>query len=468
MERRWNKKAVTGILAAGILGMCAGCGEAEPEAEGLLGSVMSDEISEGVNGDVKDTKEVLTNTDEEENSAGNSENSGENADVSAEISVLEAEESDLRRQIAEARKYERFMEVLAQLSGALELPEIGQVDYDYSGNLTENQYAIMDVDGDGREELVINYFTASMAGQFVAVYDYMSETDILTLEGVFWSVTFYDNGTAVSQASHNHSYSMDFWPYTLYCYNPEKDIYELAAYVEAWDGELFPEIGTEKEPFPTERDTDGDGILYKILAEESYDVDDYTYNLAEYDAWYEEQLGGVQAILLQWDSIVSDKVRDYAYEYLELTDLLAGVRLSGTDYSPETDLGLLLFSENYVSGQKVVEWLEDYGVAFELQEGGEEALGSYEGIDAFRVWNSGSAGFSYENGRVGNATVFGLYPGMTEEEATAFLEIYGFYPDGEDNFYITGQCMRNRALRYEASDGVITRIVVSEYWPYAG
>lgn len=142
--------------------------------------------------------------------------------------------------------------------------------------------------------------------------------------------------------------------------------------------------------------------------------------------------------------------------------------LSGTDYSTETDLGLLLFSEKNVSGQRVTQWLEAYGVVFEEKQDGEEAPGSYEGVEAFRFWHSGAAGFSYENEKVGDVTIFGLYPGITEEEAAGFLDAYGFYPGEGDNFYMTGRCMRNRGLWYEASEGVITRIVVSEYWPYAG
>ena len=91
----------------------------------------------------------------------------------------------------------KYSGVLSQMTCALQLPEGDMIEapYDSNAEMMDNTYAITDIDGDGYEELIINYSTASMAGMFAAIYGYNPETDTLTQEFVsFPSVTFYDNG----------------------------------------------------------------------------------------------------------------------------------------------------------------------------------------------------------------------------------------------------------------------------------
>lgn len=59
------------------------------------------------------------------------------------------------------------------LAAAYELPDM-EIDkqslYDGIYAMSDNWFAVMDVDGDGREELIISYSTSSMAGMFEIVY----------------------------------------------------------------------------------------------------------------------------------------------------------------------------------------------------------------------------------------------------------------------------------------------------------
>ena len=106
------------------------------------------------------------------------------------------------------------------------LPDGTQVsEKSMSGYMFENTFAIADVDGDGREELVIRFTTALAAGYRSWVLDYDQSTDSVRIqyEGSP-SLTFYTNGAMAENDSHAQgSWTADFWPHTLYTYRPEAD-----------------------------------------------------------------------------------------------------------------------------------------------------------------------------------------------------------------------------------------------------
>lgn len=164
----------------------------------------------------------------------------------------------------------KYSGVLSQLVCAQQLPNGYMIEspYDWDMEMTDNSYAITDMDGDGYEELVIIYSTASMAGMFETVYGYNPETDTLTQEFMgFPSVTFYDNGMIKEDASHNQSYG-ELWPFGLYQYDAASDSYSQVGYVDTWDVSIndtsYDYESKTELPFPTDKDTDGDGILYNI------------------------------------------------------------------------------------------------------------------------------------------------------------------------------------------------------------
>ena len=180
--------------------------------------------------------------------------------------------------------------------------------YETDGPVYDQSYAILDIDGDGKEELIINYSGASsMAGMVYYVYDYNRTTGDVYIECAGWpDVDFLDNGYVKEEASHNHGRSCldDFWPYHLLKYNPEKDVYESIAHVDAWQKELYP------EGFPVDADKDGDGIVY-YTAPASYIPTEFM-DKAEYDTWCEQyNKGTVKEI--QWKKIISEE--DYRSIY---------------------------------------------------------------------------------------------------------------------------------------------------------
>ena len=157
------------------------------------------------------------------------------------------------------------------------------------------QFAVYDIDFDGREELMLFRDDGSMAGMGFYIYDYNEKKNMLYQElAVFPSLKFYDNGMVEAMASHNHGMAPgyvdeDFWPYSLYQYNPKTDVYDYVLNVDAWE-KMYSEKAWTGEVFPDKADFDGDGILYYIMTDGEYNYDE-PVDGAEYRKWRASILG---------------------------------------------------------------------------------------------------------------------------------------------------------------------------------
>lgn len=168
------------------------------------------------------------------------------------------------------------------------------------GAMDENKYAIADVDGDGKEELVISFVTAPVVGQAEQVYGYDEATGALKQElSEFPMVTYYTNGIAEVGWSHNQGWAGErLWPYSLFFYNTEKNEYELRYSIDAWDKTLSDK-DADGNPYPEDVDKNGDG--YVVILTEG---DESKYISAEdYEAWRNETLGGAQKIEVEYKPV---------------------------------------------------------------------------------------------------------------------------------------------------------------------
>lgn len=171
--------------------------------------------------------------------------------------------------------------------------------------MAENQFAVCDVDGDGREELIIQYITANMvAGMQALIYDTDENGGLRLQFSDFPYLTFYDNGAIQAGWSHNQGLAGDFWPYTLYLYNPESDRYKNVGSVDAWSRDYQP------EGYPENADTSGTGFVYYVYQDLGTEygmlppVDE-----SEYLLWREEQLSGAAELELPWQSLTAEHIQ---------------------------------------------------------------------------------------------------------------------------------------------------------------
>lgn len=171
--------------------------------------------------------------------------------------------------------------------------------------MAENQFAVCDVDGDGREELVIQYLTANMvAGMRALIYDTDENGDLRLQFSEFPNLTFYDNGAIQAGWSHNQGLAGDFWPYTLYVYNPESDLYRDVGSVDAWSRDFQP------QNYPADTDTSNSGFVYYVYRDMGTEygvippVDE-----SEYLQWREEYLAGAAELELPWQSLTAEHIQ---------------------------------------------------------------------------------------------------------------------------------------------------------------
>ena len=187
-----------------------------------------------------------------------------------------------------------------------EFPEARDLGFDGS-DMAQNKFAILDIDGDGNAELVLSYTTTYNAGMAVMIYDYDSTTGMVREQFCQYpSVTYYDNGIIMAKASHNHGMGGDFWPYTLYRYNPETDIYDQIASVDAWD-KSFSQQDSQGNIFPDSIDQDGDGLVYYILpyaqSEDVQPVDN-----TQYDEWCQSYIGDAGVVQIPYQKLTEQNI----------------------------------------------------------------------------------------------------------------------------------------------------------------
>ena len=171
------------------------------------------------------------------------------------------------------------------------LPDGRPLDYRDEEETQKNSFAICDVDGDGKEELLLKWTAACVAGMGEFVYGCDGEECYLELNE-FPEVRYYKNGSASADWSHNQGLAGRVWPQNYYRYDPERDVYESYGSMDAWDK------GVMEEKFPDEIDEDGDGLIFYLMPA-GWDGD---YNKravkdgAFYAKWRKECLGDEEEI----------------------------------------------------------------------------------------------------------------------------------------------------------------------------
>ena len=168
----------------------------------------------------------------------------------------------------------------------------------------ENRFGGYDVDGDGREELLLSLYTTIVAGQGTYVLDYRADTDTLLLQSpdrLGLEPIFYENGTALSPWSHNQGFGGRFWPYDVYHYDAQTDSYTFGGSADAWDREISDQ-NADFPAFPEDLDVSGSGFLYYL------DGDETPVDEAVYLQWLEGHTEGSDPLPVQWFALTEQNI----------------------------------------------------------------------------------------------------------------------------------------------------------------
>jgi hypothetical protein len=138
-----------------------------------------------------------------------------------------------------------------------------------------------------------------------------------------------------------------------------------------------------------------------------------------------------------------------------------------------TDIGQLLLKSD--DADETVTQIEEllqnsYGVEMEdlYSEGISVPLGiegKLDGETVYESWKEGSAQFTYSGKRIGDITVCGVYPGLSENEVEGLLEDEGFYKT-EYGGYATGEKEGDYEISVESEAGAVTSINICQVVEY--
>lgn len=467
---------VAGVLFFVGAVFCAGCGAGngtgqtagmeQSEMPGNDTGMGKAEASENIAEEVEDASSEETETLTGSGQDGKPDTE-ENANSESGDTVSPERAQELWR--AQIRHY--YGGILSQVIAAWQLPDMelgtGTADDDLDSiEMEKNCFAVADVNQDGREELLVRWTTTITAGEIEAVYDYNPVSGEVKREFVAYpALTYYDNGIIKVEWSHNQVPPAEFWPCTFYRYDAESDSYVELGSLRAWDD------GIEGWELPDGVDVDGDGTVYEIkeAGEEYQAYEGFRYNQADVDEWLGGFMEGSKELPLVYHPMAYESFADFTPTYLKM--LAEEANKERTDTA--ADLGLLILKGDHFldAAQKLLS--EKYDVEMEQPEPDFEewTVGCKDGKElfSFEALNAGHIGYKGE--KLGDVTIFGIYPGISVDGAWEKLKAYGFYASSYpevENCLITGEGFGNISIWFSAEDNVVTDITVGPYCAFAG
>ena len=199
--------------------------------------------------------------------------------------VLRSEFAAERPDVDKSRLTPTFRRILREF-----IEECRQI----SAGVSNNFFSVCDVNGDGKDELITLQSNTSLIGQTERVYD----ADGNELLAAYPLLTYYDNGYATAEWSHNQGVAGDkLWPYDLYKYDVGAGKYVRIATVDGWDKSIRDTHLSYDETvisFPDDVDRDGDGFVYYIIEEAGGYAPVYgrPMDYADYALWAASYLSG--------------------------------------------------------------------------------------------------------------------------------------------------------------------------------
>ena len=159
--------------------------------------------------------------------------------------------------------------------------------------------AAADVDGDGTAELLFFIEGTCVRDSAEYVYRYSEEKNAFELDFEYSAgCNYYQNGVIRAKPLYSgFIYQDDFWPYSVFQYDENKNEFVLTASVEE-----IPKAPENPDNFPEEYDKDGDGKVYIISQGESVAYMDEK----EYLAW-EKQVFWMPEMKIDWCELGSNK-----------------------------------------------------------------------------------------------------------------------------------------------------------------
>jgi len=107
-----------------------------------------------------------------------------------------------------------------------------------------------------------------------------------------------------------------------------------------------------------------------------------------------------------------------------------------------------------------------YGITFTPEnEYGDSEIGTINNQTPIAMNYMNATLLIYQDTKVDDLTIFGIYPGMPEEEAKEHLAVAGFY-EIEENGYITGDNTNNVGIWLDTEGGIVNLLLLCRLMKY--
>lgn len=173
------------------------------------------------------------------------------------------------------------------------------------GTIEDENFAVLDVDADGEDELIVTISNTYTAGTCTVVYDYDADTDDVREEACTGLAAEFYPGMIRVEASHNQGHAGDvLWPYAILTYDQEKDVYADTFYVDAWSKEIADYDSYLEMSYPEDVDTEHDGFVYLITENGQQRV----INRKDYESWEAELFAQKEPLTVSWQKITVENI----------------------------------------------------------------------------------------------------------------------------------------------------------------
>ncbi|MGN0581965.1 MAG: hypothetical protein ACI4KB_04625 [Oscillospiraceae bacterium] len=182
--------------------------------------------------------------------------------------------------------------------------------------ISDNSFAVCDIDCDGKNELLISIITGMSAANNTYIYKCDSSGKVVSEGTVYNGSEFFKNGFVKSPLSFNHGLSDSVWPYILFMYDSDKDEYIDHSSVNAWTKTDFPK-DHEGNLFPESIDISSTGTVYYVTNSlfGKSEGRDKPLDYSEYVKWYNSWNENSPRIDMVYESFSIENIKKYNSEF---------------------------------------------------------------------------------------------------------------------------------------------------------
>ena len=277
-----------------------------------------------------------------------------------------------------------YHDVLYNMYYNCEFPDWDYKNYDKDVSI---DFAVYDIDSDGRDELLVTFDNRS-----VYVYDHNADGNLIKQFSGYINTNFYENGAVRVYSAHNQTHSFEVHPFEMYKYNSETDSYDKCGGVYGIDKDIVDMINQEKEEvgmtdfleYPSEYDTSNSGTVYYISPDWSDEAGE-PLDVAEYNEYYEQFTENTDIIDIPFMKLTEKNIKKVSDNSLNVTEISDNIKLydltvpENTEYRPKNFIVAQIYEMSDYG--KMTE--SDKGIILETSSGEKKVLISNDDFEDF-------------------------------------------------------------------------------------